>query len=97
MGFKFLLFALLCLVCVSVTRADNDTKAKTSKLTAKHVSVKASKTTLNHINNLPDTGQSFKDLFLPVSSPLENNGSRLNPRAISFVQDYIDKNGKHPR
>jgi len=34
----------------------------------------------------------FKDLFIATSTGA--NGARLNPRAVSFVQDYIDKNQK---
>ncbi len=36
--------------------------------------------------------ESFKDLFIATSTGA--NGAKLNPRAVSFVQDYIDKNGK---
>ncbi len=95
MSLRLLLLCTICLGCAAVTRADNDVKAKSSKLTAKHISAKSSKSALNHITNAPDSGRAFKDLFIPISSPLESNGSRLNPRAISFVQDYVDKNGKH--
>jgi membrane-bound lytic murein transglycosylase D len=35
----------------------------------------------------------FKDLFI-VSSMGGSNGAKLNPRAVSFVQDYVDRNGK---
>ena len=35
----------------------------------------------------------FKDLFIATSMG-GSNGARLNPRAVSFVQEYIDKNGK---
>ena len=35
----------------------------------------------------------FKDLFIATSIG-GSNGAKLNPKAVSFVQDYIDKNGK---
>lgn len=35
----------------------------------------------------------FKDLFVATSIG-GSNGAKLNPRAVSFVQDYIDHNGK---
>ncbi|MEO5685709.1 MAG: transglycosylase SLT domain-containing protein [Chitinophagaceae bacterium] len=35
----------------------------------------------------------FKDLF-DVDNPAYASGPRLNPRAISFVQDYVEKNTK---
>ena len=38
------------------------------------------------------TQNGFNDLF--VSSADASNGSRINPRAVSFVQDYVEKNGK---
>ena len=49
----------------------------------------------NALNNLTnDPKQGFKDLF--ISSRQENgiNTDQLNPMAISFVQDYMDKFGK---
>src|SRR5579871_4385925 len=39
----------------------------------------------------PDNG--FKDLFIATSMG-GTNGAKLNPRAVSFVQDYIDHNSK---
>ncbi|MBS1918317.1 MAG: lytic transglycosylase domain-containing protein [Bacteroidetes bacterium] len=37
----------------------------------------------------------FNDLYInTVYTPDASNGSRLNPRAVSFVQDYIEKNQK---
>src|SRR4028118_115802 len=36
----------------------------------------------------------FKDLFESPSFGLASNGPRLNPRAVSFVKDYVAKNGK---
>jgi membrane-bound lytic murein transglycosylase D len=36
----------------------------------------------------------FKDLFESPSFDLASKGPRLNPRAVSFVKDYVDKNGK---
>lgn len=36
----------------------------------------------------------FNDLYINASYSDASNGSRLNPRAFSFVQDYIEKNGK---
>src|ERR1700722_3093491 len=39
------------------------------------------------INTKTNAQKGFNDLFLASSSD-ESNGSRLNPRAVSFVQDY---------
>ncbi|MES1221051.1 MAG: lytic transglycosylase domain-containing protein [Bacteroidota bacterium] len=41
-----------------------------------------------------DPKQGFKDLFESNAKAGGLNTSQLNPRAISFVQDYMDKNGK---
>lgn len=47
---------------------------------------------------LPDTKKAidnpaynFKDIFEPNGLGLNSTGPRLNPRAVSFVQDYIEK------
>ena len=42
---------------------------------------------------LNDPRKVFKDLF--VSAPVTPGTVQLNPRAISFVQDYMDKHNKH--
>jgi membrane-bound lytic murein transglycosylase D len=39
------------------------------------------------------TQNAFKDLFIATSTS-GLSGAKLNPKAVSFVQDYIDKNGK---
>ncbi|MCW3119494.1 MAG: lytic transglycosylase, partial [Chitinophagaceae bacterium] len=41
-----------------------------------------------------DPKQGFKDLFVGVSGAGGLNTSQLNPRAISFVQDYMDTHAK---
>ncbi|HTS43825.1 MAG TPA: lytic transglycosylase domain-containing protein [Puia sp.] len=77
---RLLLLGILCIGSMYGMHADNGTKAKKAKPVL-HQSV-------------TDTSYSedgFKDLFIAGST---NNGSRLNPRAISFVQDYIAKYGK---
>lgn len=43
-------------------------------------------------NNTPSE-DGFKDLFIATSIG-GSNGAKLNPKALSFVQDYIEKNGK---
>jgi membrane-bound lytic murein transglycosylase D len=45
------------------------------------------------INTKPLAQNGFNDLFLATATDAIN-GSRLNPRAVSFVQDYIEKNDK---
>jgi len=41
-----------------------------------------------------DPKQGFKDLFVSTSKVGGLNTSQLNPRAISFVEDYMEKNTK---
>ena len=50
-------------------------------------------TTLNKSSVEDSTQNAFKDLFIATSAG-GASGARLNPKAVSFVQDYIDKNGK---
>jgi membrane-bound lytic murein transglycosylase D len=40
---------------------------------------------------LNDLKKGFKDLFIPKKEEAEINVSQLNPRAISFVEDYIQR------
>jgi len=46
--------------------------------------------------NLPanDPRKAFKDLFVAAGEKTENFSVQLNPRAISFVQDYMDHHTK---
>ena len=47
--------------------------------------------------NIPvtDPKQGFKDLFIENNTPAGINITQLNPRAISFVQDYIARHGNN--
>jgi len=44
--------------------------------------------------NLNDPRKTFKDLFVANSEKQENYSVQLNPMAISFVQDYVEKHTK---
>ena len=41
-----------------------------------------------------DPRKAFKDLFITSTEKTENYSVRLNPRAISFVQDYMGHHTK---
>src|SRR6185503_14065915 len=41
-----------------------------------------------------DLKQGFRDLFVQSTIGNDINTAQLNPMAISFVEDYIQKNGK---
>ena len=50
--------------------------------------------TIKTAKNLNDPRKAFRDLFVPLSTETENYSVQLNPRAITFVQDYM---GRHSR
>jgi membrane-bound lytic murein transglycosylase D len=62
----------------------------TSVVAGKAVNPGLSSSKMTGAKNTAQKG--FNDLFL--SSADASNGSKINPRAISFVQDYVEKNGK---
>jgi len=63
---------------MSGMHADNGAKGKKSKTS---------------LNDTSYNEAGFNNLFVTASNNT-TNGARLNPRAISFVQDYFAKNGK---
>jgi membrane-bound lytic murein transglycosylase D len=81
---RLLLLTIIYLGGMMVTHADNG--AKNRKAAVKHVS----KTTETP-NSGKFTSNEIKELVV-VPTAASDNGSRLNPRAVSFVQDYISKN-----
>ncbi|HVM87829.1 MAG TPA: lytic transglycosylase domain-containing protein [Puia sp.] len=48
---------------------------------------------INKNGNTAASDNGFKDLFVATSIG-GSNGARLNPKAVSFVEDYMEKNGK---
>jgi membrane-bound lytic murein transglycosylase D len=101
MSKRLLLLSLLSIGWMSGTHADNGLKGKKTKgnskqkadttVVAKATSSSAAVNTNTSASagNNPENG--FKELFIATSMG-GSNGSRLNPRAMSFVQDYMDKN-----
>lgn len=102
MNRKLLMACIFLIGCFSTTFAIGGGKKKsTSKPAAKQVSGKNNNTSSKKVTTvvLRDTIQSpakaataepkvgFKQLFVNAS-----NGVRLNPKAISFVQDYMENN-----
>lgn len=92
MNLRFLLLIIMvtCFCSVSNGNQPNTLTQSDTNLLAKMAS-KPSLIIRSEEKNSSESG--FKDLFI-ASSMGGSNGSRLNPRAISFVQDYIDRNGK---
>ena len=76
---KLLLFGFAVIGIFSAVRADFSRRDKT--FVSVHFPIDTS-----------NVKGSFNDLFL--NSVTGTNGARLNPRALSFVQDYIAQNGR---
>ncbi|MFT3933060.1 MAG: lytic transglycosylase domain-containing protein [Chitinophagaceae bacterium] len=92
---KLLLSLGFLLVLFSFVKAQQAVSLESTAVAIESVS--AAKDSLKTNNNAvavaPAKKTGFKDLF--VNDNLQNNaGPRLNPRAISFVQDYIEKNSE---
>jgi membrane-bound lytic murein transglycosylase D len=83
MNKRLLLFGILCSVWMQGSRADEGIKGKKARGLEKVHAIVSKKTSQND----------FKAL-IPANIPSDFNGALLNPRATSFVQDYIEKNGK---
>jgi len=78
---RLLLLGILCIGSMSGMHADNGAKGKKAK------------TSVRTSNDTSYNESGFNDLFVNASNNT-TNGARLNPRAISFVQDYFTQNGK---
>ena len=91
---KFLLLFLLGWVAFSVTKAQQTVALESISIAKDKISDTASKLKDPVIVNEPNTQKKgFKDLF--ENEGFSNTaGPRLNPRAVSFVKDYIEKNSE---
>jgi len=78
---RLLLLGIFCIGSMAGMHADNGAKGKKSK------------TSIHSGTDTSYNEAGFNDLFISASGN-SSNGARLNPRAISFVQDYFSKNGK---
>jgi membrane-bound lytic murein transglycosylase D len=78
---------------MSGTHADNGLKGKKalSKRNSKVADTAIDNKTTSTLVYQDNSKDEFKELFT-ANNAIDNNGSKLNPRAISFVQDYIGKN-----
>jgi len=86
---SFLLLAL-CLSLTSLTKASDGIKrskggATTHKSSASHHVTDSTRSANNN----------FGDLFITNNFMVGESGAKLNPRALSFVQDYMETNSKH--
>lgn len=81
---------ILGLGWLSVIHADDDLRGKKSKTLVKQHNIKSiTATTLSKSQSRGD----FGDLFI-ANVAGESTGAQLNPKAINFVQDYIEKNSR---
>ena len=88
---RLLLLIVTCLGLFSSSKADDGIKARKARYPTKQASpIKPA----NAAVSLPSTrqGNALSGILLAINEK-NDNGSKLNPRAISFVQDYIAKNG----
>ncbi len=92
---KFLLPVVFLLALSSIATAQRAVALESSSMVIESVSaIKDSINTSTAATALPAAKKKgFKDLF-ENDNLSSNAGPRLNPRAISFVQDYIEKNSK---
>ena len=79
------MLTIICLGVMTVNRADNG--AKNKKTSASRIT----KTAYIPGSGKQATNKEIKELFV-MPATASDNGSRLNPKAVSFVQDYITKN-----
>jgi membrane-bound lytic murein transglycosylase D len=100
MSKRLLLLSMLSVGWILAARADDGLKGKKVKepaaqrthTTSSAKPPQASGSPLTHSFSLhKDSSDGFKELFT-TSAISGSNGSQLNPRAIAFVQDYIEKN-----
>src|SRR4026209_472076 len=67
--------------------------AQQAKITSEIMTNPTKDTSIIIVTPVTDPKQGFKDLFIESNSPEGINITQLNPRAISFVQDYITRYG----
>jgi membrane-bound lytic murein transglycosylase D len=88
---KLLLFGYLSFICVFVAQSQQEKipPAHTDSLPGPDTFARQLPLTFN------DPKKGFKDLFVNTGISSGVNTTRLNPLAINFVQDYIDKHSKN--
>jgi len=77
--------------CFSLLRADDGLKRKKATKSLPKTAVVSSRAN-TAIFSKQAINRDFSGLFVTDGSENASNGSRLNPRAINFVQDYIGSN-----
>jgi membrane-bound lytic murein transglycosylase D len=98
--YSFLLISVIasCTYCCGQNQTGGEYFAATSSSVSKNIiSASSSRQKDSLIKGIPfasDPKQGFKDLFVGPSGPGGLNTSQLNPRAISFVQDYMETHAK---
>ncbi len=75
---------------VSVKQASSSTSASSRTDSLSH-----NDTVIKKAEFVSDPKQGFKDLFVSAAKTNGINTAQLNPRAISFVEDYMQKNSKN--
>jgi membrane-bound lytic murein transglycosylase D len=89
-----LLIAIVVGICPVTNGNQLNTDSKITLADTNLLALNAPKSSLRiKAENRDSSQNAFKDLFIATSMG-GSNGAKLNPRAVSFVQDYIDRNGK---
>lgn len=88
----FLITSILGLACLSMGYRDNPSLRQANDLRIR----KANRVILTDVMNLPGKVADSSNPKSQFSELFENNenGIKLNPRAVSFVQDYMEKNSE---
>ena len=92
--FIFIIFSFVIVFVCHAQTSSGDSLTIVQKIPAADSIFKTSlPTDTNSTTN--DLKKGFKDLFVSVNEVPGLNTTQLNPRAISFVQDYVQKNKKN--
>jgi len=84
---KFLLSLLIALPACFLTKNGASQQAISARPGQLDSTVRSD--TLKRIFPVNDPRKAFRDLFIASNDPMEGYSIQLNPRAISFVQDYM--------
>jgi membrane-bound lytic murein transglycosylase D len=84
---------LVLALCVFIT---SNSKAFDGIKRGKGSSVSHKSASTHHFTDSSKSGNNnFGDLFVTNNFMVGESGAKLNPRALSFVQDYMEANSKH--
>ena len=90
----FIVFSFIAVFVCTAQTSTGDSLLITQKIPEAERTIKTSlPADTNLVTN--DLKKGFKDLFIPNNEVAGMNTAQLNPRAISFVEDYMQKHTKN--